>query len=118
MHAVILAGGKGTRLLPLTEEIPKPLVPIGGVPIIELLLKCLKRGGVKSAHLAIGHRAEQIRSLLGGGDRFGLEIKYSQEATPLSTVAPLKKIASLPERFLVEGPTMILWLNFVGRILS
>jgi NDP-sugar pyrophosphorylase family protein len=112
MQAVILAGGMGTRLLPLTEEIPKPLVPIGGTPIIELLLKRLKRCGVEKAHLAVGHRAGQIRELLGKGDSNGLEIAYSEESVPLSTVAPIKRIADLPEDFLVTNGDVLTDLDF------
>ncbi len=112
MQAVILAGGMGTRLRPLTEEIPKPLVPIGGTPIIELLLKRLSRAGVKKAHVAVGHRAAQIRDLLGTGERYGLELVFSEESTPLSTVAPIKRIADLPDQFLVTNGDVLTDLDF------
>ncbi len=103
MDAVILAGGKGSRLLPHTLEIPKPLVPVGDRPIIEILLKQLRKAGVVRVHIAVNHLAHLIRSVVGDGSRFGLEIIYSVENEPLSTVGPLKLIDDLPERFIVAN---------------
>jgi NDP-sugar pyrophosphorylase family protein len=103
MEAVILAGGVGSRLLPHTAEIPKPLVPVGGQPIVEILLRQLKKAGVTRAYLAVNHRADQIMAVLGDGSKYGLEIKYSVEDQPLSTVGPLKLLNALPEHFVVAN---------------
>ena len=103
MEAVILAGGKGTRLQPYTKDIPKPLVPVGGKMIIEFLLARLRTAGVRKVYIALGHLAHLIEAVLGDGERFGLEIVYSLEKEPLSTVGPLKLIPDLPETFLVAN---------------
>lgn len=103
MYAVILAGGKGTRLRPHTEDIPKALVPVGGMPIIEILLTQFNRVGVKSISIAVNHKAEKIEDVLGDGSRIGLKISYSREEKPLSTAGPLKLIADCPENFIVAN---------------
>ena len=112
MEAVVLAGGKGTRLQPLTAEIPKPLVPIGDRPIIEILLTRMKQCGVSRVHIAVNHLAKLIRDAVGDGERFGLEISYTQEAEPLSTVGPVKTIQTLPEHFLVANGDILTDLDF------
>ena len=112
MEAVILAGGKGTRLLPLTDEIPKPLVPIGDRPIIEILLTRMKRCGVKRVHVAVNHLAHLIKDAIGDGEQFGLEIVYAQETEPLSTVGPVRTITTLPEHFLVANGDILTDMDF------
>ncbi len=112
MEAVILAGGKGTRLQPYTAEIPKPLVPVGEVPVIEILLHCLKTSGIEKVHVAVNHLAHLIIAALGDGSRWGLEIVYHEEETPLSTVGPLKLIDNLPEQFLVVNGDIITDMDF------
>ncbi len=111
MEAVILAGGKGSRLLPHTAETPKPMVPIGGKPIIEILLARFHMAGVKKVYLAVNHLAEQIESHLGDGSGLGLEIVYSKEAKPLSTVGPIRLIKGLPEAFIVANGDVLTDLN-------
>ena len=101
MVAVILAGGQGTRLQPYTTVLPKPLVPIGEQPIIEILLRHLHKCGVQKVVIAVNHLAHLITAVLGDGSRFGLEIEYSLEDTPLSTVGPLRLINNLPDNFIV-----------------
>jgi NDP-sugar pyrophosphorylase family protein len=103
LDAVILAGGKGTRLQPFTSDIPKPLVPVGDTPIIEILLRQLKKSGVGRVHIAVNHLAHLIMALLGDGTSLGLKISYSVEDKPLSTVAPIKLIRELPEHFIVAN---------------
>lgn len=101
--AVVLAGGQGTRLQPYTAMLPKPLVPIGDRPIVEILLSHLKRAGVRRVILAVNHLSHLITAVLGDGSRLGLEIEYSLEREPLSTVGPLKLIPDLPDRFVVAN---------------
>ncbi|MEW6050621.1 MAG: nucleotidyltransferase family protein [Candidatus Zixiibacteriota bacterium] len=103
MEAIILAGGKGTRLQPYTSDIPKPLVPIGDTPVIEILLRHLKKAGVTRVHVAVNHLAHLVIAVLGDGSSLGLEIRYAIEDTPLSTAGPLTRIADLPEQFIVAN---------------
>ena len=97
MECVILAGGKGSRLKPFTDETPKPLVPVGDKPIIEYLIASLKKHGITKIHLTINHLGEKIQEALGQGERFDLELIYHREEKPLSTAAPIKQIDNLPE---------------------
>lgn len=113
MEAVILAGGQGTRLAPYTTDLPKALVPVGGKPVIEILLHRLKLYGVTKAHLAVNHRADQIRNAIGDGRRLGLDIVYSEEPEPLSTVGPITLMPSLPEHFLVANADILTDLDFM-----
>ena len=101
LTAVVLAGGKGSRLLPHTAEIPKPLVPVGDRPIVEYMLARLKKAGAKRVVMAVNHMAGLIEKGLGDGSKFGLDLEYSHEERSLSTVAPLKLIADLPDHFVV-----------------
>lgn len=112
MQAVILAGGKGTRLKPYTAEIPKPLVSIGDKPIIEILLRQMKKYGVNDIHIAVNHLAHLIMAVLGDGNHLGLDIKYSLEDKPLSTVGPLKLIDNLDDNFIVANGDILTDLDF------
>lgn len=100
-EAVILAGGLGTRLAPYTTVLPKPLMPVGGRPILGIIVEQLRRSGATKITLAVNHMADLIAAVLGDGSRFGLEIAYSRETKALGTIAPLKLIPSLPEQFVV-----------------
>jgi NDP-sugar pyrophosphorylase family protein len=100
-HAVILAGGRGTRLRPYTLTLPKPLVPLVDMPIVEIVIRKLANAGYQSATLAINHMGELIQAYFGSGERWGLELMYSLENEPLGTIAPLRLIADLPDNFLV-----------------
>lgn len=112
MKAVILAGGKGTRLKPYTTVIPKPLVPVGEKAILEILITQLKKEGVDEVFICLNHFAEIIMAFFGDGSRFGLKINYSLEDEPLGTVAPIKLIKGLPENFLVMNGDLLTDLPF------
>jgi NDP-mannose synthase len=102
MRAIILAGGKGTRLRPYTVTFPKPLVPLGGeMPVLEIIVRQLSRQGVRHVTLAVNHLANLIQAFFGDGSKWGLRIDYSLEETPLSTIGPLTLLSDLPENFLV-----------------
>jgi NDP-mannose synthase len=100
-YAVILAGGRGTRLRPYTLTLPKPLVPLVDTPIVEIVIRKLANAGYEVVTLAINHMGELIQAYFGNGERWGLTAKYSLEDEPLGTIAPLRLITDLPENFLV-----------------
>lgn len=101
MQAVILAGGRGTRLRPYTTTLPKPLVPVGERPILSIILEQLRSAGCTKVTMAVNHLAELIMAFFGNGNKLGIEINYSIEEKPLGTVGPLRLIDDLPEHFLV-----------------
>ena len=111
-RAIILAGGKGTRLKPYTVSLPKPLVPIVDKPIIEIIIQQLVKNGFVHITLTINHIAEIIKAFCGDGSKWGAQIDYSQEDRPLSTMGPLKLIKDLPENFLVMNGDVLTDLNF------
>jgi NDP-sugar pyrophosphorylase family protein len=111
MQAVILAGGKGTRLAPYTTSFPKPLVPIGDMPILELVVRQLVAAGVERITLAVGHLAELIRAYFSTHE-LGELIEYSHEATPLGTVGPLAQIEKLDTPFLVMNGDVLTTLDY------
>ncbi len=112
MKAVILAGGKGTRLAPYTKILPKPLVPIGDMPILEILLRQLKKAGIDHVILTVGHLAELLQAFFQEGQRFGLKIDYSIENSPLGTAGPLSLIGSqLTDTFLVSNGDVLTTLD-------
>ena len=113
MRAIILAGGKGTRLRPYTYSLPKPLMPIGGeMPILEIILKQLKNNDFKKITITVNYMAKIIQAFFGDGADWGLEIDYSLEKKPLGTVGPLTLIDDLPETFLVMNGDLLTDFNF------
>ena len=100
-RAVVLAGGKGTRLLPYTTILPKPLLPVGDRPILERVLCRLGRAGFRDITISVGHLAELIQAVCGDGQRWNLKLDYAIEDQPLGTIGPLTFIHDLGENFLV-----------------
>jgi NDP-sugar pyrophosphorylase family protein len=114
MRAVILAGGKGTRLRPFTTLIPKPLVPIGGrYSILEIVLLQLAKAGFTHVTLAVNHLANLIKAYFGDGSRWHIRLDYSFEDKPLSTIGPLTLIDDLPENFLVMNGDILCNLDIL-----
>jgi NDP-sugar pyrophosphorylase family protein len=91
----------GTRLRPYTVVLPKPLMPIGEYPILEVIIRQLARHGFAKITLAVNHQAEIIQAFFGDGSRWGVSIDYSLEDRPLRTIAPLRLIPDLPDNFLL-----------------
>jgi NDP-sugar pyrophosphorylase family protein len=111
-RAVILAGGKGTRLKPYTISLPKPLVPIGEMPIIEIIIRKLAQCGFERVTITVNHMADIIRAFCGDGSKWGINIDYSLETKPLSTMGPLKLIHDLPDNFLIMNGDVLTDLDF------
>ncbi len=88
MKAMILAGGMGTRLRPLTFSIPKPLLPVGEKPILQKIIEQLRDGGITDLVLATGYQAELVRAFCGDGSKFGVSVTYIHEDQPLGTAGP------------------------------
>jgi len=113
MRAIVLAGGKGTRLRPYTTLIPKPLVPLGGkYSILEIIIMQLARSGFKHITLAVNHLSHLIMAYFGDGSRFGVKLDYSLEECELSTIGPLTLIDDLPENFLVMNGDILCNLDY------
>lgn len=98
MQAVILAGGFGTRLYPLTKDVPKPMVKIIGKPILEFIVMRLKECGITEMMFLVKHMAEQISDYFGTGEKWGVKIKYVIEDEPLGTAGAVKNA----EKFITE----------------
>ncbi len=113
-RAVILAGGKGTRLRPYTVVLPKPLMPIGDYPIVEVVVRQLVRAGFDRITMAVNHQAELIKAFFEDGVKWGIAIDYSLEDRPLGTMGPLRLIRDLPEHFLVMNGDILTDLDFAA----
>ena len=103
MNAVILAGGKGTRLAPYTRVFPKPMMPIGDKTILEILLYQMQAAGITDVTLTVGHLAGLMRAFFQDGASYRLKIRYAYEEVPLGTAGPLAGITGLAETFLVAN---------------
>ena len=112
------AGGRGTRLAPYTTVFPKPLMPIGEMPVLEILLRRLAAAGFRRAHLAVGQLAELIEAYFGDGKRFGVELRYWREDEPLGTAGPLARIEFDAEPILVMNGDLLTTLDFRALVAS
>ncbi len=111
-QAVILAGGEGRRLNPYSKILPKPLWPVGEMPIVEILIRQLSKAGLKEIIMAVGHQADLIRMVIGDGTQYGVKLIYSEEKKPLGTAAPLRMIRRLDNNFLVLNGDLLTNLPF------
>lgn len=112
MQAIILAGGRGTRLKPYTMCFPKPLVPIGNHPILEIVIRQLVYYGFERVTISTGHLAELIEAYFGDGRKWGVRIEYVREERPLNTAGALKLIENTEEHVLVMNGDVLTTLNY------
>jgi NDP-sugar pyrophosphorylase family protein len=111
MDVVVLAGGTGTRLRPYTTVLPKPLMPIGDMPVLEILLRQVAAAGLVRVNLAVGYLGELIEAYFGDGRRFGLDLVYRRETEPLGTAGPLAAMELSSEQVLVLNGDLLTTLD-------
>jgi len=112
MKTIIMAGGKGTRIAAIAADIPKPMIRIGGKPILEHQIENLKACGLTDITLVIGHLGEVIRNYFKDGSRFGVRISYFEETQPLGTAGALFKMPELTEDFLLMCGDVVIDVDF------
>ena len=117
-RAIILAGGRGTRLAPYTTVLPKPLMPVGDIAIIEVMLRQLHHHGLRHATIAVGYLAELLMAYVGDGSKLGLSVDYSREDKPLGTAGPLKLIPDLHSTFMVMNGDILTSLDYTALLES
>jgi NDP-sugar pyrophosphorylase family protein len=119
VQAVILAGGKGTRLKPITDYVPKPLIPINNIPIIEWQIRYLKKFGIRDIVICTGYKTDQLENYIAQMKNFGSKIKYSIEKNPLGTGGAIKNAARLikGESFFVLNGDIITTID-IRKLLS
>lgn len=112
MKAVIQSGGMGTRLMPYTTVLPKPLMPVGSSPVLALLLRWLRRNNIREVWITTGYLGSLIRTLIGDGSKYDMRIRYTSEHQPLGTVGALSLLADkLDSTFLVINGDVLTDLN-------
>ncbi|MDI6807402.1 MAG: sugar phosphate nucleotidyltransferase [Candidatus Eisenbacteria bacterium] len=112
MKTIVLAGGKGTRLLPLTTVLPKPLLPVGDYPILEIVIRQLKKQGFTKITLAVGYLSHLFEAYFGDGSKWGVELEYSVERESLGTAGPILLVKDLSSTFLVMNGDLLTTLDF------
>ncbi|MBI4136797.1 NTP transferase domain-containing protein, partial [Candidatus Roizmanbacteria bacterium] len=111
-QAIILAGGQGVQMRPLTYEVPKPLIPVGGKPLIEHTIEMLREAGIRDIILAIGHLGAKIKEEIGNGKKYGVSVTYSEETKPLGSAGAVKNAAS----FLQQKPFVVVNGDILTKI--
>lgn len=104
VQPVIVAGGRGVRMRPATDQLPKPMLPVAGKPILEHLLDWLKRSGFSSATLCLGYLAEKVEAHFGDGSRFGLKLQYAVEREPRGTAGCVRDLGGR-----LEGDALVVY---------
>ena len=116
IRVIILAGGKGTRLKPYTTVFPKPLMPIGEMPILEVVLRQLKLFGFEKITLSVNHLADLIQTFFGNGGKLGLDISYCMEDIPLGTAGSIALVKNLTEHFLVMNGDLLTTIDYAAMV--
>jgi len=106
LQALIMAGGRGTRLRPLTDSVPKPMLPVGDRPLLEHTIERLRSAGVSRVHIATHYRSEQITRHFGDGRRFGVDVRYLSEAHALGTAGSLSNLAADEPILVMNGDVL------------
>jgi NDP-sugar pyrophosphorylase family protein len=114
--AVILAGGRGSRLAPYTTVLPKPLLPVGDRAILDIVLHQLRTSGFEDVVIAVGHLAHLVQAVLGDGSTYDLRIRYHLEEYPLGTAAPLRYIDGLDDSFLMMNGDVLTDLRYADLL--
>jgi NDP-mannose synthase len=118
-QAVIMAGGKGTRLFPYSALFPKPLMPLGDMPILELLLRRMKAAGVREVILAVNHLRHLIEAYFGNGSELGMRLRYSSEEKPLGTAGALGNLLDvLDETFFLTNGDLLTTMDLTRMAVS
>ncbi|HPM25506.1 MAG TPA: sugar phosphate nucleotidyltransferase, partial [Phycisphaerae bacterium] len=118
VRAVILAGGKGTRLKPYTTCFPKPLMPIGEMPIIEVVLRQLRSCGFRKITISVNHLAELIQTFCGDGAKWGLDITYCMEDKPLGTAGSISLVADPTDPLLLMNGDLLTTIDYAEMVHS
>lgn len=113
MQVIILAGGRGTRLMPYTATIPKPLVPVGDLPILEILIMQLKKCGVREIIISTGHLAELIEAYFKNGNKWGVKVRYVREDKPLGTAGAIRNVKNLNDNFIVMNGDILTDIDYL-----
>jgi len=116
VQAILLAGGRGTRLYPYTAVFPKPLMPLGDTPVMEILLRRLKAHGLCELAICTGHMAELIQAFCGDGARFGVRLRYTREEEPLGTAGPIGLVEDAGDPIVVMNGDLLTSLNFTEML--
>ena len=118
IRVVILAGGAGVRLRPYSTFLPKPLMPVGDMPILEVMLRQLATQGFRRITLSVNHLAELVRAFFGDGGRLGLEIDYCVEDAPLGTAGSLALVEGVSDPFLAVNGDLLTTLDYRSLLAS
>lgn len=111
--ALVLAGGQGIKMRPLTYELPKPMIPVGGRPILDHIIEYLRENEIRDIIILIGPLGEKIKHYFGDGSKFGVKISYIEEDKPSGTATPIKKAQNLigDERFILIYGDVLVQIN-------
>jgi dTDP-glucose pyrophosphorylase/CBS domain-containing protein len=116
LTAVVMAGGHGKRMLPLTEKVPKPMLPVGDRPLLERMIEQLRKAGIRRVNLTTHYKGEMIAEHFGDGKKFGVDIRYVQENEPLGTAGALGLVKTTDEPLLVVNGDLLTQVNFSAML--
>lgn len=116
VDAILLAGGRGARLRPYSAVLPKPLMPLGDMPVMEILLRRLRRQGLTHLVICTGHLSHLIEAFFGDGARFGVQLHYAREDRPLGTAGPIRLIENLGDPFVVINGDLLTTLDLAALL--